>query len=811
MNIKLIVIIILLLFSIILYISYYIYNIEKFNTIDDIIKNNLTIYPPSSNYTADNLSNTIDDIKQNFDIKFTTYENFQISNNSIKDNNLALYNGYGTYYIFSSFKIDKNSLISNLFKLHNNSPIVVDNTNINNITLTDNTSVSGNYIIFKYLQNIEFNRIIINTDINLSRNIDIYYTTDELLNNYTKIPIKFNNKIDKNNNIITGINLENLTSLNTLLILFNNTSIKSFTLNYINIYAIPQNIDISDSGIIDNSIKQIDNTNALNLIINPSNTDEENEDISNLPISDKFNSLITYKIPWGIYNGSITKDNKLVDLLGREDKNAIINNEYSIIANEITIYNDKNVNIPYLKGTTSTQIIFPEGSLSALYTICVISRYTNRLESNKRNRILTSIDNNPDWILGHWNDKINVMNNSNSNKLQNTFITDTIQSNTNWLVSCCKSTAQNISKGVLFNGVFSGKFNCGILDKDTRLCINASQNKQESDFGLSYLVIWNKILTDTELKIASDMFINYLTTQADFKLNVIVYSKDGSTEERAADSAMNIKLMSGTNKDGIYWINIPVKNNKGEITSYTPTPTYCIMNSICHGGGWMLAIKGASNSGVFTYSSKYWTTPETLNTSNTDMSNTDAKFDIFNRYVFNECMAIFSKEDTNGKAIRFPNNPEYGWTWVLSPIFKKLSLLDFFAGNYSQYFYASINNNLVELNNPLIRQYKFSMNDFNNYVVKLHYHHGVWSQQNRFKAYGFNVSPGNFKGVSSNSNHSARWGGTFNENNDGLPNSNDVSGGIGVSNKRWNAGDCIGCCESSRGLNKQMGFKWFIR
>ena len=821
MNIKFIVI--LIIFLIIILIWYILLkisanNIEKFEILDNIAKlisDNLILYPPISNYTATNLTSDLDNIKSNFKITLNINEKIELDNTTGSTNNqISLNNGYGTYYILSSFITDNTYLISNLFKLNNNYPVILNNTKINSIKLVNNTTISGNYIIFKYSEYIKFNKIILSANIDISEYISIYYTTYNDFDTFIKLPAKITN----NNNIITINNLENVTLLNTLLILFNNSSISSYSFNYINIYGVPKHINTD--GIqtdLNNQMKILDNNinNTFELIENNYNNDKEYEKIDNLT---QFNMLITYNIPWGIYNGAITQNNKLVDLLGRKCKDAIINNEYNIISNESTYYDGKNVNIPYLKGTTSTQIIFPEGSLPKLYTICVISRYTN--PNRNKQRILTATTaQNPNWLLGHWNGYKNVAYNITFiNNIYNGsgFITplDT-PGDINWVVSCCKSSAKDISKGLLFNNIPSGLKILGDIHNNDKaaLCINAGEyTGEKSDFGLSYLIIWDKVLSDYELSIASNTLINYLITKTDPQFNISINIKDGSSSANAGDSALGIKMATCTNKDGIYWINIPVKNNKSEIISYTPTPIYCIMNSICHGGGWMLAIKGASNSGVFTYNSKYWTTPETLNTSNTDMNNTDAKFDIFNTYVFKQSMAIFSKDDTNNQAIRFPNNPEYGWTWLLSTKIKNLSLLDFFAGNNREYFYTSVNDNITSINNSLIRHIKLSPNDFDNYIINQTYHPKIWSQQSHFKAYGFNVSPGNFNGATNGGwNHSARWGGTFNENTPGLPDSNDVSGGIGVSNRAWNAGDCIGCCQSSTGLNKQMGFKWFIR
>ena len=84
----------------------------------------------------------------------------------------------------------------------------------------------------------------------------------------------------------------------------------------------------------------------------------------------------------------------------------------------------------------------------------------------------------------------------------------------------------------------------------------------------------------------------------------------------------------------------------------------------------------------------------------------------------------------------------------------------------------------------------------------------IFSQQEQFKAWGLNVIPQGWS-------HAVRWGGSFNENyahqSDGIPNSNDVSCGIGLQARTFSAGDAINCCQSTTGTNSSMGFKWFIR
>jgi len=821
MNNKLVLIIILLLTVVIWVILFKISvnNIEKFDIPDfvmDRITKNQILYPPIDNYTINTLTKTNDlnNYVINFpNIKINICENFSIPSNDPKTNTIN--NGYSLYYIYSSFiKINNSSLISNLFKPNNNVPILLDNSKISTFLLNDNTTVSGNYIIFQYpMSIIQFTKISIN--INSNDNLSSYvslYQGDQMLNSFTPITnITFN----QTNNILTGVITDAPIVLNTLLILFNNNNIKKINLNNINIYAIPRGIDVINDNTTSDNDANFQGYNIPLITGAYIDTYDASQYTPTMSIEDRFKNLISIKPPWGMYNCAtinINNTNKLKDVFNRECRYATIINKYDIISNETTYYNNQPVNLQYLKGDQNTQIIFPEGSLPTNYTICIISRYTSS-DNSKCNRILTSTDaSNPDWLLGHFNNYIKVMynkttslddkgiDNGNGNGYASPFET---AGNTEWLVSCCKSDATVVQNSILFNGIPSAKQQCDIVKNPlASLSINGSNKGQKSEFGLAYLIIWDRILADQELAIASDMLINYITTNADFKLNISIYTKDGSTPERAGNSAREIKLNTCTNEDKPYWINIPFKDDKGNIT-YVPKLIYCIMNSVCQGGGWMLAIKGAKNSGTFAYDSAHWTTNTTLNTSSVDMSDTDAKFDVYNTYKFSECLAIFPSQDVAGLQ-RYPNNPEYGWTWHLSTSFPELrTLLDFFSGGYQDYIFGT-NGRIDSVNTANKHIFNVGMSGFENYVVKTSYHPRAWSQQNTYKAYGFNVVPYNW-------NHKARWGATFNENGDGLPTSNDVSGGIGLSNRAWNAGDIIGCCQSSTGTNSRMGFKWFIR
>jgi hypothetical protein len=78
----------------------------------------------------------------------------------------------------------------------------------------------------------------------------------------------------------------------------------------------------------------------------------------------------------------------------------------------------------------------------------------------------------------------------------------------------------------------------------------------------------------------------------------------------------------------------------------------------------------------------------------------------------------------------------------------------------------------------------------------------VFSEQGGFKWYGFNYSGGAPQ-------LKVRWG--FGWNNEGDQNSNDVTGGIGLSYGNYSAGDRINCCQTTNGVNRSMAMQIFVR
>ena len=107
------------------------------------------------------------------------------------------------------------------------------------------------------------------------------------------------------------------------------------------------------------------------------------------------------------------------------------------------------------------------------------------------------------------------------------------------------------------------------------------------------------------------------------------YRNDGSSSDKAAPSAIAIKIANPSAADGVYWINLPTVG---------PTQTYCIMNSDYDGGGWMMMMKATTGT-TFQYTANYWTTANTLNPTDVTQNNADAKFNIMNYFPAKDMLA----------------------------------------------------------------------------------------------------------------------------------------------------------------------------
>jgi hypothetical protein len=782
-----------------------------------------------SNLPFPNITNDNDVIIQSQDLS-----NMNSSANNITLNireSLDINTTYESFIITSSYLLtNRTDTISSLFKLHPptngiklNSVEPYDKDGNNNIN-----SGFGDPVRFYNYISINFP----NTNMTATK-IEISYSTFEITDKiksdistdiriYTSEDNTFQNlgtqDINKSSNTLI-FNIPENKLIKSYLYIFISPKIRSIVLTKLRFFI--QKKEYLQKVITEDDIIKFSTDNPAEQITIPSTfsagIQEETEIGFGQSISNykKLNNLFKFIPPWAMYDGKDynVSSRTIPEILKRNCKDAIVAGETPKIITEN--------NIKYLSGTTATKILFPDFSLPEYYTICAITKYTSTDISNvsKRGRILTAVSSeNTNWLLGHHWNVIGVMHSYGWRTSWNQSISG---DGNQWVVSCVKSSS-SVDKSLLFNGISRGTSAPPKMynnKADNKLNINFSNYGQNSDFGLSYLIIWDVVLSDNQLKLVSDTLQEYLKTGQDLDISDITISQnDGSTEQKAAKSAMDIKRLTCTNTNGPYWIKYA--------TNKPAKLVYCIMDSMVFGGGWMLALKGAKNSGEFVYHASHWTNDSVLNETHDNFADfTNAKYDIYNYYSATDCLAIFDANDTKGE-LTFNNYPEYGWIWHI-PNFNgkdKISLLDFFKPRngfprgLSSYAYTSTNQGNIEwVKRWMIDRgfsgYYISPQYFENMFVETTctkrspLNRKIFSQQEHFKAWGLNVIPQGW-------NHAVRWGGSFNENPghwDGLPNSNDVSCGIGLQTRNFSAGDAINCCQSTTGTNASMGFKWFIR
>jgi hypothetical protein len=287
----------------------------------------------------------------------------------------------------------------------------------------------------------------------------------------------------------------------------------------------------------------------------------------------------------------------------------------------------------------------------------------------------------------------------------------------------------------------------------------------------------------------------YVQTAYDDTYNVLLKDTKGSvptglTPDSPGTSAAELKAAWGYNTDGIYYITV---NNVVE-------PVYCIMNSAINGGGWMMMMK-ATRGTTFNYNATYWTQNNTLNPTQTNRNDGDAKFNVFNYFQGKDMLALWPDIGQGGSV----SVSGYPWTWLQN---------DYNGGTRitPRSFFSSVGRESGQAMNAggrglFIRDAK----TFSGWAA------GVFSSQVDIRFYGFNYENHPQYG----SQWKVRWGFGWNENSEGLyPStptapigSNDAGGGIGmdVNGQNYSAGDHIACCVDTTGINRSARVELYVR
>jgi hypothetical protein len=280
--------------------------------------------------------------------------------------------------------------------------------------------------------------------------------------------------------------------------------------------------------------------------------------------------------------------------------------------------------------------------------------------------------------------------------------------------------------------------------------------------------------------VVSSIFSETSTQISEWYMNVKIpkfqisetYLRDGSSPEKAVYSAKQLVQYYPELDDGVYWITLPMVG---------PKQVYCILNTDCAGGGWMLAMKGTQGT-TFNFDSNYWTTTNTLNPSETNRNDGDAKFDTFNYFRSDDWLAIFPDVTEGGDV----SGGYGGWTWVENNAVGTKSVREFYDSPTQ----------ITKLSNgvgyPATNPTPTASSKFNS---------SIWSSQSGFQWYGINYTTYSPKSV--------RWG--FAWNNEANQASNDVTGGIGLKYASYSAGNAFNCCNEGAAEYRSMRFEWYVR
>jgi hypothetical protein len=154
-----------------------------------------------------------------------------------------------------------------------------------------------------------------------------------------------------------------------------------------------------------------------------------------------------------------------------------------------------------ISGTTSSQMEWPSNSIPGTFTICSMTRY----EGSVRERILTAKSVN--WLHGHWQHSVGVA-------FYQGWTTGSVRSlgysQLAWAVMCGRNKDSSL---ILLN---SRSIDTNVHVSSQRggvtLTINGGYNGEKSDWGLAYVAIWDRHLSDTELRTMDAFFMEKIST-----------------------------------------------------------------------------------------------------------------------------------------------------------------------------------------------------------------------------------------------------------------------------------------------------------
>jgi len=245
------------------------------------------------------------------------------------------------------------------------------------------------------------------------------------------------------------------------------------------------------------------------------------------------NTPLNVKKPWAIYHAANFNNtsNVLPNLLGDNTKD---------ITDMANVNSGMDEKFKYIFGGIDSYVKFPANSINSNFTICSVTRYNTNKNHNK---ILQSFDNTRQFYHGHYKNKIGVIE---YNGFEFAKYVPTTAPITSWVVTCAKNS--NSPNNVLIN---NNNYDLVIDNSYTNsqklpniLSINTNKNSdssQNSDWALSYILIWDSHLTDTEMNLVSNALNNYINTGELLLFQTSTYSPS----KKQGSSSLSSSLLGG--------------------------------------------------------------------------------------------------------------------------------------------------------------------------------------------------------------------------------------------------------------------------
>jgi len=267
---------------------------------------------------------------------------------------------------------------------------------------------------------------------------------------------------------------------------------------------------------------------------------------------DDFQAMIEKKAPWGIYDAAdwSAADGKLHE--GSKNGKEVVSE--GTIKHGSGVGSGAKGNVAFISGSTESRLYWPEGSIPTSFTVCSLTRYTG---GANRGILMGTYGG---WIHGHWENGAGAV-------YYEEWKTDWEQrekGTTSWAV-VCSSNGLPTPQNVLYNGAAVG-FRAGGPGGNT-LSVNPTTGtyQEPSDWGLSFVAIWDQHLTAEEMQTASDALMEYLATGR----SLVVASTDATPSSNTITTVSGPSTVSATTMGPCNVMTTTIASNATTTTTTT--------------------------------------------------------------------------------------------------------------------------------------------------------------------------------------------------------------------------------------------------